>query len=144
MVATEERIGEPLMSYIRTMQRDAFKDSKLENSHAHTQVAVYKLTPADRFHWCYIIFTPIGIMVGGDQRFGDTAHGMAVSVAGLHEPWFASDLEEDYLGEKFFGRKPTGPKALRAWTNDVGWLAALQQEFKRLYLEMMDKTVEVK
>ena len=122
-------------SYIRDMQRDAFVDSKLEKQPDGSQVTVYKITPKKRFHWCYILFTPIGIVIGGDQRFGDTRDGFAIC-SGYDEMWFAGDLEEDYLGEKFFGRKPGGPKALARWKNDVGWLAALQQEFKRLYAEI--------
>lgn len=125
---------------IRNDQLEAFKDSKLEEVGSDA-VLTFKLTPKGRFHWCYILFTPLGIIIGGDQRFGSSVSGMAVSRPECSLPWFVGDLDFEYLGTKFFGRKPdggtgkSGKSALAEWTNDVGWLAAVQQEFKRLYAE---------
>jgi len=120
------------MSYISRISQEAFKDSTLEMVEAGKLVRVYKLTPPKRFHWCYLMFTPLGVVIGGDQRFGDRENGAAHSVPGMEESGFLGDHDEEYLGSKFFGRKPSGRVALDRWANDVGWLCALQQEFRRL------------
>lgn len=119
------------MSYVRESQVEAFQGSKLEKLDGGSEILLFKVTPPNRFHWCYVMFTPLGIIIGGDQRFGDTNHGTAVCSGYGLDTFLKAD--EDYLGGKFFGRKPTGAIALARWTNDVGWLIALQQEFKRLY-----------
>lgn len=109
---------------------------KIEDTSAH--VMLFKLTPPKHFHWCYIMMTPVGIFIGGDQKFGDTTHGMAIA------PGYGLDLmlkgdEEEYLGSKFFGRKPTGKVALEKWSNDVGWLMAVRNEFVRLYVKKQEE-----
>lgn len=119
------------MSYIRPMMTEAFANSKLEKLDGGAAFQAFKLIPAGRFHWCYIMLTPLGLMIGGDQRFGDTNHGVAIAPGYGLDTFLKGD--EEYLGSKFFGRKPTGKVALERWTCDVGWIAALRQEFVRLY-----------
>lgn len=120
------------MSYIKEHMEESFKDCKLELVEDGTSTTIYKLTPAGRFHWCYIIFGPLGVIIGGDQRFGEREGGQAVSVPGLDAFGFLGDHHPEYLGSKFFGRKPSGKVALSRWANDVGWLEIVQREFKRL------------
>ena len=120
------------MSYILERMTEAFAGSTLERMDTGADIIGFKLTPPNRFHWCYLMFTPIGLIVGGDQRFGDANHGVAVA-SGYGLDFFLKADSEDYMGAKFFGREPSGKVALSKWVNDVGWMAALRKEFVRLY-----------
>jgi hypothetical protein len=120
------------MSYIRGDQRAAFEGSEMERLDCGSEIIGYKLTPPKRFHWCYILFTPLGVIIGGDQRFGEASHGTAVA-SGMGLDFFLKAEEEDYLASKFFGRKPSGKVAASRWVNDAGWMAALRNEFARVY-----------
>lgn len=122
------------MSYIKPYMVEAFTNSKLEKLEGGPAFLAFKMTPAGRFHWCYVMVTPLGLMVGGDQRFGETNHGVAVASGYGLDTFLKSD--EDYLGSKFFGREPGGKVGRERWQNDVGWMVALRDEFKRLYAEM--------
>jgi len=121
------------MSLIKSFQAEAFQNCKLEKLRESGELALFKLTPPNRFHWCYIVVTPAGLLIGGDQRFGDLPGGQAVSVPGVTLVSFLGNGDEEYIGQKFFGPKPRGRAGLDRWSNDVGWLAALRNEFKRLY-----------
>ena len=121
------------MGYIKAHMAEAFAGSTLERMDTGADIIGFKLTPPNRFHWCYLLFTPLGLIVGGDQRFGDTNHGVAVA-SGYGLDFFLKSVEsEDYMGGKFFGKEPSGKVGASKWQNDVGWMAALQKEFVRLY-----------
>ena len=111
------------------MRKEAFADSKLEKLDENT----YKLTPPKRWHWVYVVFTPIGVVIGGDQGFGDLPGQQAVSLKDFGKFGFLGESHDEYIGEKFFGKKPTSKAKLERWYNDVRWLAALRHEFLRLY-----------
>ena len=119
------------MSYIQPHMAEAFHNSRLERVDGGSAFLAFKMVPEARFHWCYVMLTPLGLMIVGDQRFGDSAHGVAIAAGYGMDTFLKAD--EDYLGTKFFGRKPTGKVALARWTCDVGWMAALRKEFVRIY-----------
>lgn len=127
------------MSYIKPFMTEAFAGSTLERLDGGSAFLAFKLTPNKRFHWCYIMVTPLGLMIGGDQRFGESASGVAIATGYGLDTFLKGD--EEYLGSKFFGRKPTGKVALSRWMNDVGWMAALRQEFVRLYPNALEKAL---
>ncbi len=120
------------MSYIKPYMTEAFAGSDLERLDGGSAFLAFKLTPPKRFHWAYIMHTPMGLVIGGDQRFGDSTHGAALA-PGYGIDLLLKDGGEDYLGGKFFGREPSGKAGRERWQNDVGWLAALRAEFVRLY-----------
>jgi hypothetical protein len=129
------------MSHIKPMHKERYSDCKLERVVGKEDVdpvVMFKLIPPKRFGWANIIFTPIGVFVGGDLRFGDTPGGQATSSQGWDLFGMLGRCEEEYLGEKFFGRCPSGPKAKAQWSNDVGWLSAMQQEFVRCYTNLIE------
>ena len=119
------------MSYIKPHMVEAFANSTLERLDGGAAFLAFKMVPAGRFHWCHIMLTPLGLMIGGDQRFGDTNHGVAIAPGYGLDMFLKSD--EDYLGSKFFGREPSGKVGRERWQNDVGWMAALRNEFVRIY-----------
>lgn len=120
------------MSYIKPHMTEAFEGSTLERLDSGADIVAFKLTPPKRFHWCYLMFTPLGVVIGGDQRFGDTNHGAAVA-SGYGLDFFLKAEYEDYMGAKFFGKEPSGKAGSSSWQVDVGWMAALRKEFIRLY-----------
>lgn len=120
------------MSYIKPYMTEAFAGSTLERLDGGAAFLAFKLTPPKRFHWCYIMVTPLGLVVGGDQRFGEASHGIAFA-PGYGIDLLLKDGGEDYMGGKFFGREPSGKVGRNRWQNDVGWMSALRQEFVRLY-----------
>ena len=120
------------MTYIKPYMIEAFAGSMLGRLDGGSAFLAFKLTPPKRFHWCYVMLTPLGLIIGGDQRFGDTNHGTAIA-PGYGIDLLLKDGGEDYLGEKFFGREPSGKVGRDRWQNYVGWMAALRTEFVRLY-----------
>jgi len=132
------------MSHIKPMHTERYSDctlERIEGMEGKTKLVLFKLTPPKRFGWAYILFSPMGVFVGGDLRFGDTAGGQAASAQGWDLFGMLGRCEEEYLGEKFFGRCPSGPKAKAMWSNDVGWLSAMQKEFVRCYGNLLETEV---
>jgi hypothetical protein len=56
--------------------------------------------PGTRIYKVLILFTEEGIVITGDLCFGANQRGI-VSAYGYSLPWFASELSEGYLAEKF-------------------------------------------
>lgn len=135
---------------------DALKDHKLTSYHVSKRIwpeasvenpllrAFWMRRPHDHLQPSYysvlIIFSPIGIMMGGDIRFGQL-DGIK-SNAGYDEDWFAGKLDEPYLAEKFgldWSKRPPKSHKAEMMQCACGWLAAVQQRFRILRGELAEE-----
>ena len=90
--------------------------------------------PDSGYYSALIIFSPIGITIGGDIRI--LSQSSISSCAGYNEEWFGGHLDEDYLCGKFnldWTRHPKKSMVGQRTHASCGWLCALQQRFNTLY-----------
>jgi hypothetical protein len=101
------------MSYIEPHMRESLKNYVLVPLQGGKDIqAFYLKKPGDgRMMSTLILFTPEGIVLQGDLTPGRNGN---VSVLGYGVGWFASDLSEDYLCEKFLQKEFIADKAKRA------------------------------
>jgi hypothetical protein len=123
---------------------ESLKDHLLEEVPAGELKAYWMRRPKTHpNHWTYsvlVVFTPVGILLGGDIRI--TRRASITSVPGYGEDWFGGYLDEQYLCEKFdFDWSTRPPKSRRAeeMRAACGWLSAVQQKFNILWQDMMVK-----
>lgn len=97
----------------------------------------YEPKAAVGYYSALIIFSQLGVTIGGDVRIGNLA--AVNSVPGYGEAWFGDHLDEQYLCGKFnLDWTTRAPKSRRAEVMKIscGWLCAVQQRFSTLWLEM--------
>lgn len=74
----------------------------LASNEAHGLSVYHLAKPGDSNHANVIVFSRYGIAIYGDTSFGDHDAGDGVTGArGKGPKWFAGDLSESYLAEKF-------------------------------------------
>ena len=74
-----------------------------------------------------LLFTEEGIVLAGDLQLSDTPGGGLVSAKGYGLDWFAGDLSEDYLCEKFLTKVWEAPRAA-TWCRETA-TAVLNGDF---------------
>ncbi len=93
------------MSRVTDRIRRSLENHKLEEIPAGDRTHIFRMSNGK--DWCHLnefIFTPRGhIVICGDTIISDHSHGI-VSCVGYGLGWFANQLSEDYLCEKFFRR----------------------------------------
>lgn len=118
-----------MRTLVQPHMRESLSAYTLVEIPAGNALRCFKLKrPADSFYLAYVLFTPFGIVIGGDIRFFDDRTAIS-SVPGYDAEWFGGRLAESYLLEKFGIHSTRGKKARLA----AGWLCALQQKFSELY-----------
>ncbi len=94
------------------------------------------------YYSALIIFSVIGITIGGDIRIGNST--TINSVPGYGEDWFGGKLDEDYLCGKFnldWSRRPAKSQRARTMKAACGWLCVVQQRFNVVYEALLGKGV---
>ncbi len=117
-----------MKSHVQAHMVESLSTYALTEIPAGEHIRMFRLRrPDDGFYLAYVLFTPFGIVIGGDIRFGNSL--CISSVPGYDVDWFGGRLSEDYLLEKF-GIYSTIRKHSKV---AAGWLCALQQKFTELY-----------
>jgi hypothetical protein len=97
------------MSRVTPEIRRSLENHVLEEIPAGDQMRVFRMSNGK--DWCHLnefIFTPRGhIVICGDTIISDDSHGI-VSCVNYDLHWFAGQLSESYLCEKFFRRDEFG------------------------------------
>lgn len=100
-------------------------------------VEVYTMKrPDSRSYLTQITFTPEGIALQGDVRFGNTT---GLLCAGYNRAWFEKSLSWDYIAGKFgfdVYSRLTGDKQAA-----IAMLAAVHQMFRRLVVQPIAQPV---
>lgn len=118
-----------MKTHVEPHMRRSLSAYAIEEIPAGDLLRCFKLKrPSDSFYLAYVLFTPFGIVIGGDIRFFPDRTSIS-SERGYDADWFGSPLAEPYLLEKFGIRHVRGKSARIA----AGWLCALQQKFAELY-----------
>jgi hypothetical protein len=102
------------MTRVEPHMKESLKDHVLVPvlPHKGAWASFYLRKPGEgRMMSCLITFTPEGIVLQGDLTPGRTGN---VSVPGYGLDWFAGQLSEDYLCEKFLERKWSSSLTRRA------------------------------
>lgn len=116
-----------MKTYVQHHMVESLSTYALTEIPAGKHIRMFKLRrPSDSFFLAFVLFTPFGIVIGGDIRFGNAL--TISSVPGYDVDWFGCHLSEDYLLEKFCIRSSGKWGKIAA-----GWLCALQQKFVELY-----------
>ena len=118
-----------MKTHVQEHMRESLATYTLEKIPAGDRIQCFKLKrKSDAFYFAYVLFTPFGIVIGGDIRFYPDQTSIS-SVPGYDADWFGGRLSEDYLLEKFgiHSMRRKGAKVA------AGWLCALQQKFAELY-----------
>jgi hypothetical protein len=102
------------MSCIEPHMKESLKDHVLVPvlPHKGAWASFYLRKPGEgRMMSCLITFTPEGIVIQGDLTPGRNGN---VSVLGYGLDWFAGQLSEDYLCEKFLERRFSRERTVQA------------------------------
>lgn len=113
-------------TYVQPIYAKSLANHQLEWVTREPFPVCYLKRPGTRIMSVLCIFSPEGIILKGDIRFGDL--DSLASNIGYGLPWFTSHLPESYLCEKFLRKKYVKELALAELNDPEGYLRELIEE----------------
>lgn len=106
------------MSCVKEFHIETLKDHTLVLQVEHDLVQIFRLKDPKygRLQGCLILFTTEGIVIMGDLT---PCQNGVISCKGYGLSWFAGQLSEDYLCEKFLSKEFRIDKAIRVFKEDL-------------------------